>query len=123
MVQPTLSTARHMATVFGILLMTTHQLATAANVSEPAEKSDKAFDQEQAIVQSFLEDSTITALIKADLIRDNGLSALAISVETHRGQVIMSGFVDNDQQIKRAGEIALGVRGVLGVKNSLLVKS
>lgn len=77
---------------------------------------------QQARMKSFLEDSTITAKVKADLLKDNGIRGLSISVETHRGQVILSGFVDNEQQVRRAAEIASGVRGVLGVKNSLLLK-
>ncbi len=77
---------------------------------------------QQAHMKSFLEDSTITAKVKADLLKDNGVRGLAISVETHRGLVILSGFVDNEQQVRRAAEIASGVRGVLGVKNSLLLK-
>lgn len=79
-------------------------------------------EAQQAHMKSFLEDSTITAKVKADLLKDNGIRGLAISVETHRGQVILSGFVDNEQQVRRASEIASGVRGVLSVKNSLLLK-
>ena len=79
-------------------------------------------DLQQAHMKLFLDDSTITARVKADLVKDIGVRGLAISVETHRGQVILSGFVDNDQQIRRAAEIASGVRGVLSVKNSLLLK-
>jgi len=77
---------------------------------------------QQALVKSFLEDSTITARIKADLLKDNGIRGLAISVQTHRRQVILSGFVDNEQQVNRAYEIATSVSGVLSVKNSLLLK-
>jgi len=36
--------------------------------------------------------------------------------------VILSGFVDTEAQASRAVEIASGVRGVLSVKNSLIVK-
>lgn len=79
-------------------------------------------DLQQAHMKSFLDDSTITAKVKADLLKDIGVRGLVISVETHRGQVILSGFVDNEQQIRRAAEIASGVRGVISVKNSLLLK-
>ena len=86
------------------------------------EFSEEKREGQQALVKSFLEDSTITAQIKANLIKDNGIRGLAISVQTHRRQVILSGFVDNEQQVSRAYEIAFGVSGVLSVKNSLLLK-
>lgn len=77
---------------------------------------------QQARVQSFLDDSTVTARVKSELLRDSGIGGLSISVETHRGHVILSGFVDNEGQIHRASEIASGVRGVIRVKNSLLLR-
>jgi hyperosmotically inducible protein len=77
---------------------------------------------QQARVEAYLDDSTVTAKVKAELLKDAGVKGLAIKVETHRGMVILSGFVDTDLQARRAVEIASGVRGVQTVKNSLVVK-
>lgn len=77
---------------------------------------------QQARVESFLDDSSVTAKVKAELLKDEGMKSLAIKVQTHHGQVILSGFVDSEAQARRAVEIATGVRGVLSVKNSLVVK-
>ena len=77
---------------------------------------------QQKHLGTFLDDSTVTAKVKAELLKDVGMKGLEISVETHNGQVILSGFVDNDRQIHRAVEIASGVRGVQSIKNSLVVK-
>lgn len=77
---------------------------------------------QQARLEAYLEDSTVTARIKAELLKDNGFRGLAISVETLRGKVILSGFVNTEQQARRAVEIASGVRGVHSVKNGLLLK-
>lgn len=77
---------------------------------------------QQARVESFLDDSSVTAKVKAELLKDEGVKSLAIKVQTHHGQVILSGFVDTEAQARRAVEIASGVRGVLSVKNSLIVK-
>lgn len=77
---------------------------------------------QQARVESYLDDSSVTAKVKAELLKDDGVKSLAIKVQTHHGQVILSGFVDNEAQARRAVEIATGVRGVLTVKNSLVVK-
>lgn len=77
---------------------------------------------QQARVEAYLDDSTVTAKIKAELLKDTGIKGLAIKVETHRGIVILSGFVDNEAQARRAVEISSGIRGVQSVKNSLVVK-
>jgi hyperosmotically inducible protein len=77
---------------------------------------------QQKRVGTFLNDSTVTAKVKAELLKDVGMKGMEISVETYKGQVILSGFVETDQQIHRAVEIASGVRGVQSVKNSLVVK-
>jgi len=91
-------------------------------VLDAKEYGDFKSAAQQKRVGTFLDDSTVTAKIKAELLKDVGMKGLEISVETHKGEVILSGFVETDQQIHRAVEIASGVRGVQSVKNSLVVK-
>lgn len=74
-------------------------------------------------VGRIVNDSVITTKVKADLLKDEGFNGLEISVETHKGVVLLSGFVDSKTQIARAEEIAKHVEGVKSVKNSLAVKS
>ena len=71
----------------------------------------------------YVDDSVITARVKAALLKDPNVSGIAVSVETHKGTVVLSGFVDSDSQLRRAQEIASGVPGVVSVKNGLVVKS
>jgi len=71
----------------------------------------------------YVDDSVITAKVKAALLKDKVVSAVAVSVETSKGTVILSGFVDNADQIRRATEIASGIDGVVNVRNGLVVKS
>ena len=101
------------------------QLADADKDGALAIEEYNAFKSraQQARIQIYLDDSTVTAKIKAELIRDAGMHGLDISVETRHGQVILSGFVDNHVQMRRAMHIASGVRGVRSVKNGLVVKS
>jgi len=91
-------------------------------VLDAKEYGDYKSAVQQKRIGTFLDDSTVTAKIKAELFKDVGMKGLEISVETHKGLVILSGFVETDQQIHRAVEIASGVRGVQSVKNSLVVK-
>ncbi|HEY8117650.1 MAG TPA: BON domain-containing protein [Methylophilaceae bacterium] len=77
---------------------------------------------QQKRVEGFLDDSTVTAKVKSELVKDAGIKGLKISVETYKGEVILSGFVENEKQLKRAIEIASGIRGVQSVKNGLVIK-
>ncbi|HEX3035191.1 MAG TPA: BON domain-containing protein [Thermodesulfobacteriota bacterium] len=69
-----------------------------------------------------VDDSVITTKVKSLLVADQGLSAFDIEVETFKGVVQLSGFVDTEEQAEKAAEIAESVEGVRDVKNSLIVK-
>ncbi len=87
------------------------------------EYADYKSQSQNKEVGRIVDDSAITAKIKANIIKEVGLKGLQISVETHKGIVQLSGFVDNKTQIVRAEEIAQSIRGVKSVRNSLVVKS
>lgn len=70
----------------------------------------------------YVDDSTITTKVKAAILDEPTLKVFQINVETFKGEVQLSGFVDNAQSVKKAGEVARGVKGVRSVKNSLVVK-
>ncbi len=70
----------------------------------------------------YVDDSVITTKVKALLAEDNLLKSFEIGVETYKGIVQLSGFVDSQQAVDKAGEIARSVKGVTSVKNNLNVK-
>jgi len=70
-----------------------------------------------------IDNSAITAKVKAALVDDPSVSAMQIKVNTFKGVVQLSGFVDTAQQKERAQKIAEGIDGVKEVKNDLVVKS
>ena len=70
----------------------------------------------------YVDDSTITTKVKAAILQDPDLKVLQINVETFKGVVQLSGFVNSPQAVSRAAEVARGVSGVKAVKNNLLVK-
>jgi hyperosmotically inducible periplasmic protein len=71
----------------------------------------------------YVDDSTVTAKVKAALVKDDTVKAREIQVETFKGVVQLSGFVDNGEQKSRAAEIAGGIPGVRSVKNNIAVKT
>ena len=70
----------------------------------------------------YVDDSTITTKVKTAIFNDPALKVFQITVETFKGEVQLSGFVDSAQNASKAGEVARGVGGVKSVKNSLIVK-
>ena len=70
----------------------------------------------------FVDDSIITTKVKALLAEDDFLKSFQISVETYKGTVQLSGFVDSQNAVDKAGQIARSVGGVTSVKNNLIVK-
>ena len=70
----------------------------------------------------YVDDSTITAKVKAEILGDSALKAFDIGVETFKGTVQLSGFVNSAEIRSRAAVVAGRVTGVKSVKNSLIVK-
>jgi len=71
---------------------------------------------------TYVDDSAITAKIKAKMIADKTVKAHEINVDTFQGNVQLNGFVDNDSQKQRAEEIARNVSGVVNVQNNLQLR-
>ena len=72
--------------------------------------------------RQYIDDSVITTKVKAAIFNEPTLKVFQINVETFKGEVQLSGFVDSAQSVKKAGEVARGVKGVTSVKNNLNVK-
>jgi osmotically-inducible protein OsmY len=70
----------------------------------------------------YIDDAVITAKVKAAFVNDPGLKATEINVETFKGVVQLSGFVAAADNIRRAAEVARGVKGVKQVKNDIHLK-
>jgi osmotically-inducible protein OsmY len=70
----------------------------------------------------YVDDSVITTKVKSGLAADDFLKSFQISVETYKGSVQLSGFVDSQKAVDTAGQIARSVKGVTSVQNNLIVK-
>ena len=76
----------------------------------------------QSSAGEYVDDSVITAKVKSLLAEDDFLKSFQIGVESFKGTVQLSGFVNSQQAVDKAVEIANSVKGVASVKNSLIVK-
>jgi len=71
----------------------------------------------------FTDDAALTAKVKSAIATDAGAkTAASVNVETYRGVVQLTGFVDSDDQVTRAVSAAKKVQGVRSVKNDIRLK-
>jgi hyperosmotically inducible protein len=73
-------------------------------------------------VGTVIDDSVITASVKSALLADPDVKSFDLKVETRKGEVMLSGFVDNQMQIDRAIIVARGVSGVTNIDNKMSLK-
>ncbi|HEX2852302.1 MAG TPA: BON domain-containing protein [Opitutaceae bacterium] len=70
----------------------------------------------------YVDDAAISTKVKTAFVRDEAVKAIDVKVETFKGVVQLSGFVDTAIQKERAGSLAGAIPGVLEVKNNITVK-
>lgn len=70
-----------------------------------------------------IDDSIITTKVKSKLLADQDIKGFDLKVETHKGDVLLSGFVDNQAQIDHAIMITRSIEGVKNVDNKVGLKS
>jgi len=88
---------------------------------------DKAVESTGAVAPSTtvgteIDDSVITSNVKAVLLGDPDIKSFDFKVETRKGEVLLSGFVDNQAQLDRATAASRAVEGVKAVQNNVILK-
>ena len=69
-----------------------------------------------------VDDNTVNASVKAVLLDTKDVPSSQIVVETYKGVVLLSGFVDSQAQKDAAGKAAAGVSGVKKLHNALAIQ-
>ena len=70
----------------------------------------------------YIDDTAITAKVKSAILGESTLKSAEINVETFKGVVQLSGFVNSQADINKAVEVARRVKGVKSVKNDMRLK-
>ncbi len=70
----------------------------------------------------YVDDTMLTTKVKTAIFNEPTLKSTEINVETYKGTVQLSGFVNSQSDINKAVEVARGVQGVAAVKNDMRVK-
>ena len=70
----------------------------------------------------YVDDTVITAKVKTAILGESTLKSTEINVETFKGIVQLSGFVNSQSDVNTAVVVARNVNGVKSVKNDMRVK-
>jgi hypothetical protein len=70
----------------------------------------------------YVDDTVITTKVKAVIFNEPTLKSSEINVETFKGVVQLSGFVNSQTDISKAVDLARSVKGVTSVKNNMHLK-
>jgi hyperosmotically inducible periplasmic protein len=76
----------------------------------------------QETVGAYVDDTSITTVVKSRFVGNKDVDASSIHVETLNGTVMLSGFAKNEMERGTAGGIARDVAGVKAVKNEIVVR-
>ncbi len=100
-----------------------HVIATVAFAAFAVLATGCAVVRNQETVGAYVDDTTITTQIKARFAEDKTVDMVAISVETLKGAVQLSGFAKSVAEKSKAETIARGVKGVVAVQNGIAVRN
>ncbi|HAU7946816.1 TPA: molecular chaperone OsmY [Escherichia coli] len=109
-----------------LAVMLTSAVATGSayaenNAQTTNESAGQKVDSSMNKVGNFMDDSAITAKVKAALVDHDNIKSTDISVKTDQKVVTLSGFVESQAQAEEAVKVAKGVEGVTSVSDKLHV--
>lgn len=114
-----------LAVVLGATLASGSAMAENSTVDKAqsaASNAGQKIDGSMNKVGNFMDDSAITAKVKAALVDHKDIKSTDISVKTEKKVVTLSGFVESQAQAEQAVTVAKGVQGVASVSDKLHVR-
>ena len=98
------------------------ETTTTEKAQSTANSAGEKIDNSMNKVGNFMDDSSITAKVKAALVDADDIKSTDISVETEKNVVTLSGFVESQAQAEKAVAVAKKVEGVTSVSDKLHVR-
>src|SRR5687767_5622023 len=117
-VAATITTEPSITMKLSVTLLTSVLLLTGA----VALQTGCASTQTRQSTGEMVDDAAITTKVKAAFVRDPLVKALDVSVDTFKGTVQLSGFVNSAEEKAQAERIARTINGVMNVQNNITVK-
>lgn len=78
--------------------------------------------QAQESTGEYIDDTVITTKVKTAIFEEDSLKSAEVNVETYKGIVQLSGFVNSQADINKAIAVAHSVNGVTSVTNDMHLK-
>lgn len=103
-------------------LLTTLALSAALAVGCSKEAETPPAAAPDITMGTQVDDTVITSSVRSALMADDLVKSFDLQVETRKGVVQLSGFVDDQRQIDQAVSVARGVAGVTDVVNGVSIK-
>ncbi len=107
-----------LAVMLGTALVSGSAMAESSTMDKAGDKIDSSMNK----VGNFMDDSSITAKVKAALVDHDSIKSTDISVKTNKKVVTLSGFVTSQAQAEEAVKVAKSVEGVTSVSDKLHVR-
>ena len=95
---------------------------TPADIKDDLARTGQVVRAKSQAVGARIDDARIVTVIKAKYVLDSSLSARAIGVECHDGEVTLSGTAGSADLVGRAVALALDTNGVRNVVSHLTVQ-
>lgn len=93
----------------------------SAAVSNSADKASTTIAAQGKVAGQAIDDTEITAKIKAALLNEPGLASLKITVDTIKGAVTLSGSVNSQDKADKAIKLSKSIDGVNSVNSKLVI--
>ncbi|NDP38394.1 MAG: BON domain-containing protein [Rhodoferax sp.] len=110
-----------MRTQIELLALSAALTALLAGCDQPSAVAPAAAPS--TTVGTVIDDSIVSASVKAALLADPDIKGFDLKVETRKGEVLLSGFVDKQTQMDIAVTVAGAVTGVKSVQNNVSLQS
>ena len=78
--------------------------------------------QDRTSAGNYVSDTALKAKVKTKLLATRGLKSRDLDIEVLGGEVLLSGFVRDEQQRSTAIQVASSVKGVASVKDGMIVR-
>lgn len=104
---------KQLKTISAIILAVMLAMTSVLSFSETTKKEAPG---------AYFDDGVVTTKVKAAIFNEPSLKSTEINVETYKGVVQLTGFVNSEADIKKAVDVARSVKGVTSVKNDMRIK-
>jgi len=110
-------TAEYAKDVEGVKIVKNEMTVLSTGIKPPT----KTIGQKVDAMNEFIDDASITALVKTALLYHRSTSSLKITVETKEGVVSLKGKADNEAQKDLITKLVADINGVKNVVNNMKV--